>query len=121
MALGCLELVKKLKRNPCSLLPFTMNQDIPNLQHLVENELGGAMQYACNYWARHLFLSPTSGNYTHKLTISVVEMLGSALPWIEVMSLENHLEEVIHSMHGLLDWLDKVRSCFTSQNRGLIY
>jgi DNA-binding transcriptional regulator GbsR (MarR family) len=28
MVLSCLELVKELKRNPCSLPPFTMNQDI---------------------------------------------------------------------------------------------
>ena len=108
MALGCLELMKNLKRNPCSLPPFTMNQDVPNLPHLVENKLGSAMQYACRYWARHLTLSPTSGNNTQKLTVSVAEMFGSALPWIEVMSLENHLQEVIHSMHSLLDWLGKV-------------
>jgi hypothetical protein len=33
--------------------------------------------------------------------------------WIEVMSLENQLGEVIHSMNSLLDWLDKVSGCST--------
>jgi len=28
------------------------------------------------------------------------------------MSLGNHLEEVIHSMNSLLDWLDKVSDSF---------
>ena len=108
MVLGCLELVKKLKRNPCSLPPFTMNRDVPDLPQLLEKRLGGAIRYACRYWARHLELSPESGDHVHQVAISLTEMLGSAPPWIEVMSLDNHLEEVIHSMYGLLDWREKV-------------
>ena len=105
MVLNCLGLVKMLKRNPCSLPPFTMNQDIPNLPQLLESRLGGAIRYACSYWARHLEFSPTSGGSV--VTLATI-LLENAPPWIEVMSLENHLEEVIHSMHGLLDWLTKV-------------
>ena len=116
MVLGCLELVKKLKRNPCSLPPFTMNQDVPDLPQLLQNRLGGAVRYACRYWAKHLELSPKSGDYTHQVTISVTEMLGSSPPWIEVMSLENRLEEVIYSMYGLLDWRDKVSYHSTWRN-----
>ena len=108
MVLSCLELVSKLKRNACSLPPFAMNQDTHNLPQLLENVLGGAIQYACRYWARHLELSPKSGNYIDQVTVSIIEMMRSAPLWIEVMSLENCLEEVIHSMYGLLDWRDKV-------------
>ena len=108
MVLGCLELVKKLKRNPCSLPPFTMNQDIPNLQQLLEDKLGGAVRYACRYWAKHLSLSPKSGNFIHQVVVIVAGMFRSPTPWIEVISLENCLEEVIHSIYGLLDWRDEV-------------
>jgi hypothetical protein len=108
MALRCLELVKGLKRNPCSLPPFTMNQEVQDLPQLLEDKLGGAVRYACSYWARHLELSPTSVNYSNQVIPSVTAVLESAPPWIEVMSLENRLEEVIHSMHGILAWLDKV-------------
>jgi hypothetical protein len=108
MVLSCLELVKKLERNPCSLPPFTMNQDIVDLPELLENRLGGAVRYACSYWARHLELSPTSGDCTVRVLVSVAEVLKSAPPWIEVMSLENRLGEVIHSMYGILAWLDEV-------------
>ena len=108
MVIGCLELVKKLERNPCSLPPFTMNRDAPDLPQLLENRLGSAVRYACRYWARHLKLSPRFGNYIHQVAISVTEMLGSAPPWIEVMSLDNHLEDVIRSMYDLLDWRHKV-------------
>ena len=112
VVLGCLELVKQLKRNPCSLPPFSMNQDEADLPQLLENKLGGAVRYACSYWARHLELIPGYGDYVPPIIVSVTKMLRNAPPWIEVMSLDNQLEEVIHSMYSLLAWLDKVGGSF---------
>ena len=108
MVLRCLELVKEIKRNPCSLPPFTMNEDILDLPQLLESKLGSAVRYACCYWAGHLELSPISDDCVHQAVVSVTEMLRSAPIWIEVLSLENRLEEVIHSMNDLLVWLDRV-------------
>ena len=108
LTLGCLELVKGLKRNPCSLPPFVMNEDVSNLSQLLEDRLGGAVQYACRYWARHLRLSPVSDKVVGRAIRLVTCILESAPPWIEVMSLENHLGEVIQSMHQLLDWVENV-------------
>jgi len=108
MALSSLNLMKELKRNLCSLPPFMMNDEVLDLSQLLEDKLGGAMRYTCGYWARHLRLSPTSGDSIDQVIVSVSEMLENAPPWIEVMSLDNQLEGVIHSMYGLLDWLDKV-------------
>jgi hypothetical protein len=108
MVLNCLKLVKKVGRNRCSLSPFTMNQDAHDLPQLLEDKLGGAVRYACSYWARDLRLSPKSGNYARQVIASATEMLKSAPPWIEVMSLESRLEEVIHSMYSLLAWQDEV-------------
>ena len=108
MVLSCLELVEALERNPCSLPPFTMNRDAPDLPQLLENSLDGAVRYACRYWARHLELSPKSGDHIYQVTKPATRVLGSAPPWIEVMSLDDRLEEVIHSMYRLLDWRDKV-------------
>ena len=115
MVLSCLELVKELERDPCSLPPYTMNQDVIDLSQLLENKLDGAVRYACSYWARHIRLSPTSGDSTDRVALSTREMLENAPPWIEVMSLEGRLEEVIRSMYGLLDWLDEVSHPFYYQ------
>ena len=112
MVLSCLELVKELERDPCSLPPFTMNQDAIDLPQLLENKLGGAVRYACRYWARHIGLSPTSGNHINRATLSTSNMLKNAPPWIEVMSLEGRLEDVIRSMYGLIDWLNEVSRRF---------
>ena len=115
MALGCLQLVQGLKRNPCSLPPFAMNQDTSNLLQLLGERLGGAMRYSCCYWARHLESSPTSGDYVHQVVVSVTKMLKTAPPWIEVMSLENCLGGVIQSMYSLLSWRDKVSNIYYYQ------
>ena len=113
MGLSCLKLVKELRENPCSLPPFTMNQDVRSLSQLLENKLGGGVRYACSHWARHLKSSRLSGApEAVTLTISVLK---SAAPWIEVMSLENRLGEVIHSMNSLRRWLPHV-SCFARQH-----
>jgi WD40 repeat protein len=108
IALRCLELVRKLEKNPCSLPPFAMNQDVLNLPQLLEKKVGGAVRYACSYWARHLKPSQIAGDYVPQIIDSATGMLKNAPPWIEVMSLENRLEEAIHSMYDLLAWLDKV-------------
>jgi len=108
MVHNCLELVKKLEENPCSLPPFTMNQDVLDLPQLLEDKLGGALRYACSHWARHLRLSPISGNQIDWVIVSATRMLKNAPPWIEVMSLEGHLGGVVYSMYDLLGWLDKV-------------
>jgi len=116
MALSCLELVKELKRNPCSLPPFTMNQDIQDLPQLLESKIGNAVQYACTYWAGHLGLSPTSEGFADQIVDLITNMLQNAPPWIEVMSLGNQLGEVIHSMNSLLDWLDNVSGSYLLLN-----
>ena len=109
MALGCLELLKNSKANPCGLPDFVMNRDIANLPELLEDKVGSALQYACGYWAMHVRSSPAKGAHTVPLIASATEFFQkSSLPWIEVMSLENRLEGVIHGINNLLDWLGMV-------------
>ena len=112
MSMRCLDLVKGLQRNPCSLPPFTMNQEVQDLPQLVEDRIGGAVQYACAYWAEHLNLSPTTTDFTGQVFDLAVNTLQNAPVWIEVMSLESHLGGVIHSLNNLLDWLGRVSTLY---------
>jgi len=122
MTISCLELVKGLKINPCSLPPFTMNRDVVDLPQLLEDKVDKAMQYVCTYWARHLRLSPRYSDHLDQILALVIGMLRRAPLWIEVMSLRNHLEEVIHSMNMVLDWLDQVSGSLLQFNmEGLVY
>ena len=110
MALGCLELLKNLWRNPCDLPDFVMNRDVFDIPDLLEDRIGGATRYACAYWAMHIRSSPVDNVHTTQVITSAIEFLKeNALPWIEVMSLEKRMEGVIHNVNNLLDWLDTVR------------
>jgi len=110
MARGCLKLLNRLRRNPCDLPDFVMNRDVPNISELLEDRVGSASRYACAYWAMHIRSSPTNKRGTIELISSAIEFFkGGALPWIEVMSLENRLEGVIHNINNLIDWLGTVR------------
>ena len=109
IALDCLELLKKLTLNPCNLPDFVMNRDVPNPPELLEQTVGGATLYACGYWAIHLRSSPTADDYALRLIPSATKFFeDNAITWIEVMSLGNRLESVIHSIYELFDWLGKV-------------
>ncbi|KAF9644576.1 hypothetical protein BDM02DRAFT_927883 [Thelephora ganbajun] len=109
MALGCFGLLKKLKPNHCALPDFVMNRDVADVPKLLERKVGGALRYACGYWAMHVQSSPTTNDHAIRLIASATEFFkNDAVPWIEVMSLENQLEGVIHNINSLFDWLDKV-------------
>ena len=124
IALDCLELLKKLKPNPCDLPDFVMNRDVANLPEVLEDKVGGAMRYACRYWAMHLRSSTTHESttyeYTTRLTLSVTHFFeNNAVQWIEVMSLDNQLESVIHNIYNLFDWLGTVRKLNCSRYESL--
>ena len=106
LALDCLKLLKELKPNPCDLPDFVMNRDVANLPELLERKVGSPTRYACGYWTMHIRPSPTTNDHASQLILSATEFFEkNAVPWIEVMSLENQSESVIHSIYDLLDWL----------------
>jgi len=109
MTLSCLALMGELGTNPCALPPFVMNQDVSDMPQLLSDKLGSGLRYACKHWSIHLLLSSTFGGYINRLIASTSIFFDrSVFPWMEVMSLEGHLEDVVHSMNHLLDWLNKV-------------
>ena len=122
LALNCLELLKKLRPDPCDLPDFVMNRDVPNRSELLDGKVGGGTRYACGYWAMHVWSSPTTGDHADQLVSSTTEFFNkNVVPWIEVMSLEGRLESVIHSIYNLLDWLGVVCKFTCSQRESLIH
>jgi len=118
MAQNCLALMGKLTANPCTLPPFAMNEDVPDLLQLLNDKLGSGLRYACKHWSTHLLFSSTSGGASDQLVASTSLFLDhNVFPWMEVMSLEGHLEGVIHSMNQLLDWLGKVSGSHYDQHQ----
>ena len=122
IALDCLKLLKLLKSNPCDLPDFVMNRDVTNLPELLDKKVGSATRYACSYWAMHIRSSPTTDDYVISLIPSVTEFFEkNVVQWIEVMSLENRLEGVVHSIYNLLDWLGTVCTFNCSRHDSLTH
>ena len=120
IALDCLKLLEKLKSNPCDRPDYVMNKDVENLPKRLEDKVGGGMRYACGYWAMHVRSSPTTDGYANRLVPSATEFLEkNVVPWIEVMSLENRLESVIHNIYNLLEWLGMVRKLDRGHQKSL--
>ena len=108
IALGCLEVLKKLKSNPLGLPEFVMNRDVVNLPSLLEDKVGSATEYACDYWAIHIRSSITNDLAIPLIASAIKFLKNNAIPWIEVMSLRNRLEGVIHNIYALIDWINMV-------------
>ena len=122
IALDCLKLLKKLKSNPCGLPDFIMNRDVADLPDLLENKVGSATRYACGHWALHVRSSPSTDDHANRLIPSAIDFFEeNVVQWIEVMSLRNRLETVIHNIYSLLDWLGTVCKLNCGQNESLTY
>ena len=109
MVLERLGIPKKLRRNPCDLPDFVMKRDVPDVPDPLEDKIGGGSWYAYAYWAVHIRSSPIDHDHATRLVASSIEFLKeNAHSWIEVISLERRVEDVIHNINNL-DWLGTVR------------
>jgi hypothetical protein len=66
--LSCLRLMgERLKRNICSLDDYTNLSEVDNLSAYRKEHIGEALEYACQFWTKHLILSPSSGSDAEKV------------------------------------------------------
>ena len=120
IALDCLGLLEKLEPNSCNLPNFVMNRDVADLPELLEDKVGSPTRYACSYWAIHVRSSLTTDDGAISLITPTAHFFeNKVVPWIEVMSLENRLESVIHNIYSLLDWIGLVCKFNFGQHQGL--
>ena len=74
-----------------------MNEDAPDCQQLLRDKLGSGLLHACKYWSTRLSFSPSPEEHDSQLT-ALMSLFSdcSVFPWMELMSLEGHLEGAIH-------------------------
>ncbi|KAF8299614.1 hypothetical protein DL93DRAFT_604418 [Clavulina sp. PMI_390] len=78
-----------LRFNICNLpTSFSPNHLVPNLSGLIQNNIGDALCYACQFWTFHL-IAVAPGAVTDAMWNRVKDLLSSTklLHWLEVMSL----------------------------------
>ncbi|KAG8724394.1 hypothetical protein FRC09_019196 [Ceratobasidium sp. 395] len=90
----CLDLIETVNPpfNICGLdCPFSLDEDVHDLDQTIERRISGELFYACRYWSTHLELAAR----TQDLRSDIRTILSTRLLlWMEVMNLKRCLWDV---------------------------
>jgi hypothetical protein len=95
--LSCLDLMdKRLKRNICNLDNHAvLDSDVNDLSARRKEHIGDALEYACQFWTKHLVKSPSSGPDVGRVQKAIDKFFTTHLPfWIEVLTIMRTLMSV---------------------------
>ena len=71
--------------------------------------IGGALEYACRFWTKHLLRIPSSSPYAEEVEKAVSKFFTvHLLHWIEVLALTRNLGTGVYAMDDLKQWYDLV-------------
>ena len=106
----CLKLMKeKLKRNIYNLDDHIVLSDIKDLSAQKKNIIGDALQYACNFWTKHLLEIPGSSSHVKEVEEAIDEFFTTnLLYWIEVLVLTGNLGIGVYAMNDVEQWCASV-------------
>ena len=108
--LACLRLMKKmLKKNICSLDDYTVLSEVEDLSIRQKGHIGDALEYACQFWTKHLLGIPHSSPHAEEVQRAIDEFFTLCLLyWIEVLALLENLGAGIHAMNDVEQWYSLV-------------
>ena len=103
--LSCLELMgERLKKNICNLdgRPLSNVKDPPDRK---EARIGGALDYVCRFWTKHLTKVPSESPHVKQVRKAVAKSsVRHLLFWIEVLSLTGNLNFGVYALHDIDQW-----------------
>ena len=108
--LSCLNFMKaNLKRNICQLDDYASLSEVQDLYSRKNVHIGGALEYACRFWASHLAKSANSGAEVEEVSEVIDEFFENYfLFWIEVLSLIGKLDSGVHALNNISKWYTAV-------------
>ena len=103
--LSCLQLMEqKLKRNICDLDGGPLNK-VDDLSDCRKGYIGDALEYACQFWTKHLLKSPSSGSSAEQAQEKIDRFFTvHLLHWIEVLVIMKNLDAGVHSLNDIKQW-----------------
>jgi len=108
--LGCLRLMeKRLKKNICNLDDYAVLSEVKDFSTQKKAHIGGALEYACRYWAKHLLEVPSSSPHAKEVQKATENFFTvHLLHWIEVLALTGNLGIGVHAMADIEQWYSLV-------------
>jgi len=104
--LSCLSLMgESLKRNICNLDDYTVLSEVKDLPTCQKDHIGDALEYACQFWAKHLLMVPGSGSHVGRIQKAIEKFFTThLLYWIEVLALTGNLDVGVYAMNDVEQW-----------------
>jgi len=102
----CLNLMgDRLKRNICNLDDYAVLSEVTDLSTCKKDNIGEALEYACQFWSKHLLMVPSSGSHVGKVQKAIEEFFTRhLLYWIEVLALTGNLGVGVYAMNDVKQW-----------------
>ena len=96
---------ERLKRNICNLDNNTVLSDVDDLSVCRKKHIGDALEYACQFWTKHLMKSPSSGPDAEEVQRVTDKFFTTHLLfWIEVLTIMGNLDVSVHSINDIREW-----------------
>jgi len=104
--LSCLNLMgERLKRNICNLDDYAVLSEVMDLSTRKKDHIGEALEYACQFWSKHLLMVPSSSPHVGEVQEVIEEFFTRhLLYWIEVLALTENLGVGIYAMNDVEQW-----------------
>ena len=108
--LVCLRLMeKKLKKNICNLDDYAVLNEIKDISSQQKAHIGGALEYACQFWTKHLLEVPSNSPYVEEVEKAIERFFTvHLLHWIEVLVLTGNLGIGVYAMNDIEQWYNLV-------------
>jgi len=101
----CLKLMGNgLKRNICNLEDYAVLSGVGDISACKEY-IGGALEYACQFWTKHLLGIPINSSYVGEVQRAIDKFFRThLLYWIEALALTGNLGVGIYAMNDIEQW-----------------
>ena len=108
----CLTLMEeKLKRNICELDDYVVLTEVADLSVRKKKYIGDALEYSCQFWAKHLAKVPSDDHNIEKIHKTIDKFFTTYLLfWIETLAIMGGLGVGVYSINDVQQWYNSV-SC----------
>jgi len=106
IVLSCLRLMgERLKKNICNLDDYTVLSEVEDLPTRKKEHIGGALEYACRFWPKHLLRVPGNSSHVGEVWEAIEKFFTKhLLYWIEVLALVGDLGVGVYAMDDIEQW-----------------
>ena len=111
--LACLRLMEERLKKICNL-DYAVPREVKDFDTQKETCIGNALEYACQFWTRHLLEIPNSSPDIEEVQRRIEKFFRvHLLHWIEVLGPTGHLGVGVYAMNDVEQWCNMVSHLVT--------